>query len=139
VPRLLYHGEWFEPLSPGAVYESDYQAMIVSQAAVLFPDFWTARFDCLVESEHGSAKADLALVDRHYRFWWVVEVEMSSHSLSGHVSPQVLRLSHAEYGNVQASYLAVKEPDLDPNRLREMMKGSQPRVPDIPQSADRLH
>jgi hypothetical protein len=39
-------------------------------------------------SEYGSKKPDLALIDRDYRAWWVVEVELAHHSLHHHVLPE---------------------------------------------------
>jgi hypothetical protein len=91
--RILKDGEWYEPVAPTAVYEAEYQAIIVAQARHLFPDYAVVKFDTIVESERGNGKADLALIDRRYRFWWVVEIELSTHSLGGHVLPQVQILS----------------------------------------------
>lgn len=126
--RLFRDGEWYDLISPGSIYESEFQAMVVGQAARLFPEYVTARFDCLVDSEYGTVKADLALVDREYRFWWVVEIELATHNLDDHVFPQVRKLSQGAYGADHARYLASQARTLDLERTEQMMKGSQPRV-----------
>jgi hypothetical protein len=128
MPRILKDGEWYEPVAPTAVYEAEYQAMVVAQASYLFPDYVVVRFDTIVESERGNGKADLALIDRSYRFWWVVEIELSTHPLGGHVLPQVQILSMAAYGGDQAAFMARHSPELDAKKLEQMVKGSQPRV-----------
>jgi hypothetical protein len=128
MPRILREGEWYDPVAPTSIYESDFQAMVVAQAQHIFPDYAVIRFDKIVASEHGAAKADLALVDRHYRFWWVVEIELSTHSLEGHVRPQVQTLSSAEYGADEAGYISDRSPGLDAAKVQQMMKGNQPRV-----------
>ena len=53
---------------------------------------------------------------------------MGHHSLSGHVVPQVRRLSRASYTDTQAQYLCERAPHLDCARIKEMIKGQQPRV-----------
>ncbi len=128
MPRILKEGEWYEPVAPTSIYESDFQGMVVAQAQHIFPDYAVIRFDKIVASEHGTAKADLALVDRRYRFWWIVEIELSTHSLDGHVRPQVETLSSAAYGSDEAAYISDRSTELDPANVQQMMKGNQPRV-----------
>jgi hypothetical protein len=110
------------------MYEGDFQSLIVTRAPELFEKFYVAPFGLVVESEHGTAKADLALIDRGYRAWWVIEVELVTHSLQGHVLPQVRRLATAEYGQNAVACLTVGNTDLNPARLSDMVKGAQPTV-----------
>jgi hypothetical protein len=110
------------------MYESQFEDIVRSQAASLFPEYITMPFKFVVESEEGTAKADLALIDKSYLGWWVVEVEMSRHSLRHHVLPQVKILSEATYGEDVARYFFYKQSRLDFKKLTDMMKGIQPRV-----------
>lgn len=110
------------------MYEGDFESLLLAHASELYPQFWMVPFKKTVTSDYGNAQADLALIDHLYRAWWVVEVELSTHSLSGHVEPQVSCLATAEYGPDEASYLARKNAALDPRRLTAMMLGEQPRV-----------
>ena len=78
--------------------------------------------------DEGGAKADLAFIDNAYRQWVVVEVELGHHSFYGHVLPQARRLHLGVYDAKHAEYLGRNDPLLDGARLRDMVKGEQPRV-----------
>jgi hypothetical protein len=127
VPKLLIRGEYFESVAPGALFEADYERLLMANAAYLYPQFHLVKFKCDVQSEFGGARADLALIHRTYRSWWVVEVELGAHPLQ-HVEPQVRILSFASYGLDEANYLATHGPGLNVENLRQMMRGAQPRV-----------
>lgn len=126
--RLLLRGEYYDSVSPHALREDDYERLLLANAAHLYPSWHVVRFKEIVESEYGKAKADLALVDRRYRRWWVVEVELGSHPLTGHVEPQVRKLANGAYGAAHASCIHAAMPALDRSALGEMVVGAQPRV-----------
>lgn len=126
--RILINNEWYDELSAQSMYESQFEDIVRSQAESLFPEYITVPFKIIAVSEHGNAKADLALIDKNYLGWWVVEVEMSRHSLKGHVLPQVKILSEAIYSDETAQYFFEKQPRLDLQKLKDMMKGVQPKV-----------
>lgn len=126
--RILVKGNWFEELSPGSLYEDDFERLVTDQANVLYPQFMTAPFKTAVESEHGVAKPDFALVSSAYDEWWVVEVELAHHSFEGHVLPQVRRLSDGRYGAAHATFLCERNGALGLTEVGQMMKGKQPRV-----------
>lgn len=126
--RILSNNEWYDELSSQSMYESQFEDIVRNQAVSLFPEYITVPFKFTVESENGTAKADLALIDKSYLGWWVVEVEMSRHSLKRHVLPQVKILSEAAYEGNVASYFFDKQSQLDLKKLTDMMKGIQPRV-----------
>lgn len=128
MPRLLINGEWYEQLASEGQYEADFERLLQSYAEHLFAGFITVPFKRTVQSDHGSAKPDLALVDQQYRGWWIVEVEMAHHSLEGHVLPQVDVLTKARYGSDEAEYLIASSRQLDATAVRAMVKGEQPRV-----------
>jgi hypothetical protein len=82
-----------------------------------------------VTGEDGATKRpDVALIDRSYREWWVVEVELSHHNLFTHVMPQVEAFRTATYERKHAEYLYVKAPTLDLDKLADMMLGLPPEV-----------
>ena len=142
--RLLFDQEWYESVSSAGQFEADYEALIRSRASWLFPDFQTVPFKIPVESEDGRKIPDLALVDRYYRSWWVVEVEMAHHSLQGHVIPQVEVFARGKYGQEHAEYMVDKCASLNFTSLSDMMKGAQPRVlvvvnQSVPNWLDPIH
>jgi hypothetical protein len=126
--KVLHNGDWYEQLSTEALYEDDYERILIEHAVPLFPTYRLLRFKKTVHSDSSSAKADFALVHRKYRNWWVVEAELGHHPYEGHVRPQIETLSSAYYGEDVAEYLASAVPDMDAERIRSMVKGQQPRV-----------
>jgi hypothetical protein len=127
VARLLLRGEFYDSIAPGALFEDDYERLLIANGADLYPAWHLVQFKCTVESEYGPAKADLALVDRRYRNWWVVEVERATHPLS-HVEPQVRSLASGRYDHRHASVLHKGLEGSDIKALKEMVLGQQPRV-----------
>ncbi len=126
--RLLVSDEWFDPISSEGQYESDYEGIVLGRGSLLFPNFHLVSFRMPVESEDGRKIPDMALVDRGYRSWWVVEVEMAHHSLYGHVMPQVEVFARGRYGEEHANYIADRHGGLNRESLVDMVRGAQPRV-----------
>jgi hypothetical protein len=126
--RILLGDEWFEEMASTSLYETEFERILFQEASRIFPEYHPVPFKCIVLSDDGDARADFALIHKDYRSWWVVEAEMGHHSLSGHVLPQVKKLSRAAYTETEADYLCNHAPDLDCGRVKEMIKGQQPRV-----------
>ena len=126
--RILLDNQWFDSLNSSALYEVEFERIVRQKSSVLFPGFHCVPFKKTVYSEDEAARPDYALVEAEYREWWVVEMELSHHSLEGHVLPQVNTLSRARYGEEEATYLAVQSESLDRVWLRDLMKGQVPRV-----------
>ena len=83
--RLLVDGRWFDPIQADSVYESDLEDLIIAHSASLYPNFWVIKYKRMVQSEYGTAKPDLAFIEKNYRTWYLCEVELGTHDLSGHV------------------------------------------------------
>lgn len=126
--KILLDDEWFEQIAPNSLYETDYENLILQHAKTLYPSFYALPFKKTVYSNEDSAKPDMVLIEKKYRSWWVVEVEMGHHSLEGHVLPQVTTLATADYSEDIASYLCEKAPYLVPDSIRDMIKGRSPEV-----------
>ena len=128
--RLLYRGRWFDQASSHDHYEREFERILEQHAHNLFDTFHFVPFKCTVSSpEDGdSRRADYALIDKCYRSWWIVEVEMAHHSLKGHVLPQVRTLSRATYGVREVRYLCSRNDALEEHKMEELSKGQPPRV-----------
>ncbi len=126
--QLIINNEIYEAISSSALYENEFQRIVVQRASILYPKYIVVPFNKTVYSNFNSAKADLALIDAYYRWWWVVEIEMIHHSLYQHVLPQVETLSNAKYGRDVVEYLISKNDSLNHLLLIDMMKGVQPRM-----------
>jgi len=128
VSRILFNEEWYEAIDASSRYESEFAAVVVAQGARLFRGYRVVKFQRTVYSDSGSARPDYALIELHYKHWWIVEVEMAHHSLEGHVIPQVSTLCNAYYGPEEAEYLSARTPELEPDRLKELLRGLPPKV-----------
>ena len=142
--RLLFEQEWFEPVSSEGQYETEFEDIIKTKAGSLFPDYHLVSFKKPVDSEDGKRIPDFALIERNYRCWWVVEVEMGHHSLNSHVIPQVEVFSRGRYGLSHCDYLLKKCTALQRPSIVDMIKGAQPRVlvivnRPVPDWIDALH
>lgn len=126
--NIVKPGSTFRPVSSRTFYESDYVASILLVADQIFPGFHCGAFSPLVASEHGTARPDLVLIDHLYRNWFVVEVELEHHSLSGHVEPQIRRLSNGLYTAAHSLQLHDMFPDTSQTNLSRMVRSSQPEV-----------
>lgn len=126
--RLYFQGEWFDELDPSALAEAEFESILSQQSDLLSPDCWVVPFKKTVYAEGSSGRADLALIHKDYRRWYVVEVELIQHSLNGHVIPQINVFRNANYGPAEAEYIAQKHTEIKVGRLREMMLGEPPRV-----------
>jgi len=127
--RILIDNEWYEQLAPTTLLESEYERIILQKASILFPAYHMVRFKTLVCDEEGSTRADLALIEKKYRDWWVVEVESGQHSLESHVLPQVKTLANASYSGEEVAQALLSESILlDPIAIHTMLRGKSPRV-----------
>jgi hypothetical protein len=128
MPRILVSGSWYDPVSGASLYECDYENEIVRQSETLFPGYFCIQFKSLIESEFGSNKPDLALIDHLYRAWYVVEVELDVHPLRSHVEEQVRTFAYGQYHQGHIDDLCRTDPRLDRARVKSMFLGDQPSV-----------
>lgn len=126
--KILNDGEWYQQLAPESLYESEFENIVLQQAPILFPRHHLIQFRTLVYSDDDAAMPDMALIDKSYREWWIVEIEMGHHSLEEHLIPQIRTLSSGEYSHAKIKHLSRKTPALDRKMIAEMLKGKPPRV-----------
>src|SRR5688572_13659270 len=72
MPRLLVENDWFETLLPDSLADTFYEGLLLKRAALIFPGFFAVQHRCFMSNDHGQATPHLALIDRHYRSWWLV-------------------------------------------------------------------
>ncbi|QNN21758.1 hypothetical protein HED60_05555 [Planctomycetales bacterium ZRK34] len=131
--ELLFDDELFTPISSRLLIEADYEASLLAHGQQIFSGWSVVRFKAEVEAfstGHGPKQGDLALVDPSFRSWWVVEVELSHHSLEQHVAPQVEVLALGIYGDTHANALS-RELQLsqdDQCRLASLVVHRQPKI-----------
>jgi hypothetical protein len=126
--RLVVDGHRYDGLSSSAFLEREYERLIVQEADQLFPGLRVVTFNEPVQHDGVWKKPDLALLDPECRVWWVGEVELAHHSFRSHVLPQIEVLARGDYGDRHAAALSAVAPDIDPTRIRAMLRGAQPTV-----------
>lgn len=126
--KILIQNEWYNELSPKAIYETEFENIVTSQGDKIFPDYFVVPFKTKVYTDDDIVIPDLALIDKNYRDWWVVEIEMNYHSFDDHILPQVIKLTKGYYGKEQSDFLCSHCHYLNKNKIYNMMKGKPPQV-----------
>jgi len=126
--RILHNDSWYSPVKSNSIYEKTYEQKILENSNMLFPSYFCYYFKKEVQSMWGPGIPDLVLIDKHYREWIIVEVELEHHNLQGDVEQQVKIFSSAKYGKAHAEYLFRKHPDLDYEKLCSLVVGTQPSI-----------
>lgn len=126
--RIFHKGEWFNEISPSALAEAEFEDLLISNSEIIRENTIIVPFKKTVYSMDSSARADLAMISDDYRYWIVVEVEMSNHNLIGHVIPQVRTLREADYTQDCIAYLHSKRPEFDESKLSDLLRGESPEI-----------
>lgn len=101
--------------------EELFETTVLKVLSRLYADCYVFPFKSLARDWRGGWRPDIALVDRRHAYWFVIEVEISTHSLEGHVLPQVLGLRDGEFGDDAVSGLT-RHLDIDAERARTLLR-----------------
>lgn len=120
--RRMYEQVYYE-------YESHFSAIVKTELGKILPRFSILDFSPFIIGDEGSRRRpDLALVDRNYEMWAVVEVELDKHSLEHHVVPQVRTFTTGRYDESHATLLHQKDLTLNLEHLRNLTTYTPPVV-----------
>jgi hypothetical protein len=86
----------FESRDPSGLTESEFESWVVKGLICMFPNYLCVVFSGGFSHEGNVYRPDLALVARDYSHWFIVEVELTSHSFKEHVLPQVCGFRYGE-------------------------------------------
>lgn len=96
-----------DPDLPG---ETEFEAITLRAFGCIYPQYQCVVFGGRFFYEGEYRKPDLAMIARDRSHWFVVEVELVSHSLEGHVLPQVRAF---RYGEPQSECATIVSRELD--------------------------
>lgn len=96
----------FSMCDPDAPSEIEFEGITLRAFGCLFPQYQCVVFGGRFLYEEEYRKPDLAMIARDNSHWFVVEVELLSHSLEGHVLPQIRALRYGEPQKECASILS---------------------------------
>lgn len=126
--RIIHGAQVYSRVAPGSLYEGELRSLLLTHATYAFCGYKVLPFDPVVTGNQGlSARPDLALIDLEYRSWWVVEVELCTHSLESHVLPQLAVLRDGDYGPAMLSRLVRHWKEADRARLEVLLRATPPR------------
>lgn len=91
---------------PDAPSETEFEGITIRAFGCLYPQYQCVVFGGRFYYEEQYRKPDLAMIARDNSHWFVVEVEMLSHSLERHVLPQIRALRYGEPQKECASILS---------------------------------
>ena len=134
---LLENPPWrFEPrLAPEGVFE----AQVLRIATQVMPGFMTAQWKPLIRDTHGrGAQPDLAMLSNDLESWYVIEVELASHSISGHIAPQLETLRNGVYDTSLLPSLRSAFPSIGDEALTRLLYRSPGLLCIADQYTDRL-
>lgn len=86
----------FELNDPDGFSEAAFEACVVKGLACAFPAYQCVIFTGSFSHEGKTFKPDLALLALDGSHWFIIEVELTSHSLHQHVLPQVCAFKYGE-------------------------------------------
>jgi hypothetical protein len=107
----------YQLLDPGAPSEIQFTADVVRALARVYANYHCILFSGSFSYEGETYQPDLALVAKDYSHWFVIEVELVSHSLTGHVLPQVKAFC---YGHPQSDCVTQLARELKVEKSRAM-------------------
>lgn len=96
----------YELSDPSGYLESQFEHYVARALACIYPHHRCIVFGGTFEFEGRLFRPDLALVARDFSHWFIIEVELLSHSFEGHVLPQVRAFRYGSPADGCAEVLA---------------------------------
>ena len=127
----------FEPRLP--ITEREFEMQVLRVSRELMPGFKTSSWKPLIRDWHGhGAQPDLAMLSHDLESWYVIEVELASHSVSGHIAPQLETLRHGVYDGSLVPSLLKAFPTEDEEALTRMTRREPGLLCIVDQYTDRI-
>jgi hypothetical protein len=110
----------FEIWDPDAARETEFELIVAKALTCIYPGYHCFPFGGTFKLEANISRPDVALVAKDMSHWFVIEVELISHSLEGHVLPQVRTF---RYGEPQLDCVSVlaRELSMDQSRAKTFL------------------
>jgi hypothetical protein len=86
----------FELWDADAAVETEFELIVAKTLMCIYPRYYCFPFGGTFKLEDNVSRPDIALVSRDMSHWFVIEVELVSHSLHGHVLPQIRTFRYGE-------------------------------------------
>lgn len=106
----------FDLVDPSGFSEGVFESHAVKALVCAFPEYRCIPFRADFSFDGQIKRSDLALVHQSFSHWFIVEVELVSHSLMGHVVPQVRCFRYGEPFSSCADLLVEAIPGMEYSR-----------------------
>ncbi len=127
----------FRPRTPST--EIQFEEQVLRVASEIMPGYKVAGWKPLIKDWHGrAAKPDLAMISHDLDNWYVIEVELASHSISGHIAPQLETLRNGVYDRSIVPSLKNAFPSEDIESLTRMVRRDPGLLCVVDQYTDRI-
>jgi hypothetical protein len=103
----------FEIWDADATRETEFEFIVAKALMCIYPTYHCFPFGGTFKLEDNISRPDIALVAKDMSHWFVIEVELISHSLDGHVLPQIRTF---RYGEPQPDCISVLSRELSMDR-----------------------
>lgn len=103
----------FNLVDPTGFSETEFEEHVIRALVCAYPEYHCIGFRADFSFENQVRRADLALVHRSQSHWFIVEVELLSHSFHGHVVPQVRCFRYGDPLSICADILCDEIPQMD--------------------------
>lgn len=110
----------FNQLDPDVPLEAEFEATVVRALTCLYKNYMCFRFTGGFQYDENTYQPDLALVAKDLSHWFVIEVELSTHSFDQHVLRQVKAF---QYGTPrpECSRILARELEIDPQHAENFV------------------
>lgn len=111
---------------PSGMREVEFEAQVIRAITCAYPSYQCIVFEGSFRYDGASYQPDLALVAQDLTHWFIIEVELVSHSFEGHVLPQVRALALGDWQTDCVGVLA--------RELSIPLSGAETLLKDVPHS-----
>lgn len=110
----------FKPSEPSS--EQQFEEQVLRVTHEIMPNYMAAPWKPLIKDWHGhGAKPDLAIISNDLDDWYVVEVELATHSITNHIAPQLETLRDGIYDRTLLESLQQAFPDECVDSLKRLL------------------
>ena len=109
-------------VDPSGFSEDHFEQHVMAALTCVYPEYHCVPFRGGFAFDENSFEADLALVHKSFSHWFVIEVELLSHSLQHHVLPQVRAFRFGRPLESCVTYLCRHIPNVDASRAYSLLR-----------------
>lgn len=103
-------GQQFDMLDPDIVSEQEFEHCLATILPCFYQDYTVFVFGGSFQYDTQARRPDLAMVAKDFSHWFIIEVELVTHSLDKHVLPQVKAF---RYGQPQSDCISILRRELN--------------------------